>query len=173
MLNLILYFYFRPCCFQDLLAFQLCVQPKRVAVSSNHSNLASARQNPSAVRSSSIANAHFDYAELAVDSNQASSSADNEHFDFNPAMAAASSSDSLSQSTAGDAACWETPFAQESLGNTVIHFDTVCTDLMQQYVNTFRWYQWFCAIKNGGRYFFLNIAFILNLLSLLLAPLKF
>lgn len=100
------------------------MQPKRVAVSNNYSNLACARQNPSAVRAASIANAPFDYAEMAVDSNQASS-ADNEHFDY-PAMAA-DSSDSMSQSTAGDGACWETPFAQESLGNTVIHFDTVHT----------------------------------------------
>jgi len=96
-----------------------CVQPKRAAGSSNYSNV---RQNASPVRSSFVTNAHFDYAEMAMDSNHVSS-ADNELFDY-PAMAA-DSSDSLSHSTVGDNACWETPFAQESLGNTVIHFDTV------------------------------------------------
>ena len=98
------------------------MQPKRVAVSSNYSNVASIYQNPSPTRASFVTNAHFDYSEIAVDSNQ-TSTADNEHLDY-PAMAA-DSSDSMSHSTAGDGACWETPFAQESLGNTVIHFDTV------------------------------------------------
>jgi len=98
------------------------VQPKRVAASGNYSNVACGRQNLSPVRSSFVTNAHFDYAEMAVDSNQPSS-ADNELFDYPPMTA--DSSDSMSHSTVGDGACWETPFAQESLGNTVIHFDTV------------------------------------------------
>ena len=89
--------------------------------------MAYARQNSAPVRSSFVTNAHFDYAEMAVDSNQASS-ADNEHYDY--AAMAADDSDSMSQSTVGDGACWETPFAQESLGNTVIHFDTVLLQLL-------------------------------------------
>ena len=104
----------------NLLSVVNVVQPKRVAVSS--SNYSNVRQNPTPVRASCVTNAHFDYAEIAVDSNQ-QSSADNEHYDY-PAMAA-DSSDSMSHSPTGDGACWETPFAQESLGNTVIHFDTV------------------------------------------------
>jgi len=100
-----------------------CVQPKRVAVSSNFSNLACVRQNPSPLRASTIVNAPFDYAEMAIESNQASS-ADNERFEYQPMTA--DDSDSMSHSTVGDGACLETPFAQDSLGNTVIHFDTVC-----------------------------------------------
>jgi len=103
-----------------------CRQPKRVAVSSNYSNLTCGRQNPSPVRSSSVTNAHFDYAEMAVDSNQTatnSSSAENNDGCFDYADIGVDSSES--QSTVGDSACVDTPFAQESLGNTVIHFDTV------------------------------------------------
>jgi len=99
-----------------------CLQPKRLAVSSNYSNLACVRQNPSPLRASAIVNAPFDYAEMAVDSNQTSLT-DNERFEYQPMTV--DSSDSMSHSTAGDGACWETPFAQDSLGNTVIHFDSV------------------------------------------------
>ena len=88
----------------------------------NYSNLASAHQNTAPMRTSSIPNAHFDYAEMAVDSSQ-TLSVDNEQYDYTGL--AADSSDSMSHSTVGDGACWETPFAQDSLGNTVIHFDTV------------------------------------------------
>ena len=94
------------------------MQPKRVAVSSNYSNVAGTPQNASSVRASSVPNAHFDYAEMVMDSNQATS-ADDDRFEF-PEMAADSS-----DSTVDDSARWDTPFAQESLGNTVIHFDTV------------------------------------------------
>ena len=92
-----------------------------MAVSSHYSNLACVRQNPLPLQTSTIVNAPFDYAEMAVDSNQPSS-ADHERFEYQPA----DSSDSMSHSTVGDGACWETPFARDSLGNTVIHFDTVC-----------------------------------------------
>jgi len=95
-----------------------------VAASGNYSNV---RQNTTAVtpvRASFISNAHFDYAEMAMDSNQPSS-ADNELFDY-PSRTNADSSDSMSHSPT----CLETPFAQESLGNTVIHFDTVTSQFV-------------------------------------------
>jgi len=93
-------------------------------VSGNYSNLACVRLNPLPLRASAIVNAPFDYAEMAVDSNQTSlSTTDNDRFEYQPMTG--NSSDSMSHSTIGDGACWETPFAQDSLGNTVIHFDTV------------------------------------------------
>ena len=49
--------------------------------------------------------------------------ADDEQFDYSEK--AESSAGSQSQSTISDIACWETPFAQDSLGDTVIHFDRV------------------------------------------------
>lgn len=48
-------------------------------------------------------------------------SADGERFDY--VEKAESSGGSRSQSTVSDIACWDTPFAHDSLGDTVIHFD--------------------------------------------------
>lgn len=51
-----------------------------------------------------------------------SQAAGSESFDY---IENADSSDSRSQSTLSDVACWDTPFAHDSLGDTVIHFDRV------------------------------------------------
>jgi len=45
---------------------------------------------------------------------------DSDRFDF---IENAESTGSRSQSTISDVACWDTPFAHDSLGDTVIHFD--------------------------------------------------
>jgi hypothetical protein len=66
-------------------------------------------------------------ANVAVgDSRSAAASAyhrvDSDRFDY---VEKAESSGSRSQSTISDAVCWDSPFAHDSLGDTVIHFDRV------------------------------------------------